>query len=667
MLTLLYGQEAMEKAKKRGRAHLCLVCQREKGVQLIGEHQPMEDHVLKCHVEQENVPFLCGLCGVRCMTKKQMDQHKKRSKHLRRMKEMGVGNDEQWVVVSPTPCQIGDQQLFRYQQVESLLYFIKKQAGEESSDSTVSGPIPAASPAQTEEPTVATTPVQIPVSLAGDQPMLQGTSPKGLAPSTPVAQCPNLISLVDGQQQIPLSQLTRGLGLWTSQLGSTAMQVPWAEQSQVPGTAPPIVTGLRPEPEFQAVSFPGVMNLGALPQPIPSTIMAQSAFTPAPQLMNVSQPVIQDIRLNGQSMPLQLTTPTTQPFITLATEESSLSRPVSASSQEGMVAIGNVVPDDQENQEMTVAHVEEAASVVHTEQDLPISSPTMDNRKEQGKTNQEEQGETAENTEEATEEVENIMPQLLPEEPEQSLEAKVEKTGKRKVLDMGKYVIKKRKITPDEILEEEAEVDGQEEEEEPEEKREWMDIKQQVESKVGSTVEISLVAMNGLVAAIQSGNRQSGRGEKAMDRVEKALTEMTCMLGKVVDSLNGLRKAVEENTREDRQREERWFEKERRRDEERTKDIEAERRREERRRDAEKREREELKKLVTSLGSKVDTEKAEKRTGKGQKGTEEKENKKSGSEEKKEKDQKEESQKKMKSALGKSYTENQIRDLNKKK
>ena len=65
-------------------------------------------HVLKCHVEQENVPFLCGLCGVRCMTKKQMDQHKKRSKHLRRMKEMGVGNDEQWVVVSPTPCQIGD-------------------------------------------------------------------------------------------------------------------------------------------------------------------------------------------------------------------------------------------------------------------------------------------------------------------------------------------------------------------------------------------------------------------------------------------------------------------------------------------------------------------------------------------------------------------------------
>ena len=117
-------------------------------------------------------------------------------------------------------------------------------------------------------------------------------------------------------------------------------------------------------------------------------------------------------------MSLQLTTPTTQPFITLATEANRLSRPVSASSQEGMVAIGNVVPDDQENLETTVAHVEEAASVVHTEPDLPISSPAMGNRKEQGKTTQKEQGETAEtaeNTEEATEDVENNMPQLLSE------------------------------------------------------------------------------------------------------------------------------------------------------------------------------------------------------------------------------------------------------------
>ena len=94
-------------------------------------------------------------------------------------------------------------------------------------------------------------------------------------------------------------------------------------------------------------------------------------------------------------------------------------------------------------------------------------------------------------------------------------------------------------------------------------------IREQVESKIGPTLEISLVAMNGLVSAIQSGNRQFVRTEKASDRMEKALTEATCMLGKVVAALNGLKKAVEENTREDRRREDRWFDMESKREEER--------------------------------------------------------------------------------------------------
>ena len=44
------------------------------------------------------------------------------------------------------------------------------------------------------------------------------------------------------------------------------------------------------------------------------------------------------------------------------------------------------------------------------------------------------------------------------------------------------------------------------------------------------------------------------------------------MLGKVVAALNGLKKVVEENTREDRRREERWFDMERKREEEREKE-----------------------------------------------------------------------------------------------
>ena len=49
------------------------------------------------------------------------------------------------------------------------------------------------------------------------------------------------------------------------------------------------------------------------------------------------------------------------------------------------------------------------------------------------------------------------------------------------------------------------------------------------------------MAMNGLVTALQSGNRQIARNEKAVDRTENALTEVACVLVKVVDALNRLK------------------------------------------------------------------------------------------------------------------------------
>ena len=155
-------------------------------------------------------------------------------------------------------------------------------------------------------------------------------------------------------------------------------------------------------------------------------------------------------------------------------------------------------------------------------------------------------------------------------------------------------------------------------------------------------VEVSLAAMNGLVAALQSGSNQLARNEKTGERTEKALTKITGILGKVADSLNRLRNAVEENTKEQRRREERWIEIERKRDEEQIKDREAERRKEDRKRDAEKREREEIKRLLIYMKSYEKKNKDEK---------EEKENRKIS----------------RKSILQRVYTENTIRDLGKKK
>ena len=72
MLSLLYSKESIEKAKKRGRAYLCLGCLKQKGVEIVGEHGPMEDHVLK------NLdPLYCRLCTFKCTTLHQMNYNVK--------------------------------------------------------------------------------------------------------------------------------------------------------------------------------------------------------------------------------------------------------------------------------------------------------------------------------------------------------------------------------------------------------------------------------------------------------------------------------------------------------------------------------------------------------------------------------------------------------------
>ena len=199
---------------------------------------------------------------------------------------------------------------------------------------------------------------------------------------------------------------------------------------------------------------------------------------------------------------------------------------------------------------------------------------------------------------------------------------------------------------------------------------------QKSETPTGSTVEISLVAMNGLVEALQNETRQMGRIEKVVEKTEKALTETTCMMGKVVDALMQFKNVVEHSANEDRKREERWFDIERKREEERAREREAERRREDRRRDAEKREREELKKLVKEAvagekKSKADEEKKSKADDeKRSKAEDEKENAEKEVKKKEEKrDTEDKGNKKqpIKSVLERSYTENRMRDFSKKK
>ena len=151
MLSLLYSKEVTEKVKKRGRAYLCLGCQKQKGLQIAGERGPMEGHVLKNHVARDRIPFYCRLCTFKCTTLHQMNHLVNHySRHLARAREMNVTNHQEWMVASPVPYQIGETEFLKFTQEESL-FFLKKQAGEPSQVTTVAEPMPAASPDQLAE------------------------------------------------------------------------------------------------------------------------------------------------------------------------------------------------------------------------------------------------------------------------------------------------------------------------------------------------------------------------------------------------------------------------------------------------------------------------------------------------------------------------------------
>ena len=124
----------------------------------------------------------------------------------------------------------------------------------------------------------------------------------------------------------------------------------------------------------------------------------------------------------------------------------------------------------------------------------------------------EEQEETVKDGE-SIEEVEDLWPQLMPQGEADGLsEAGDQELGKRKSADEGEVKAKRRKVETSEgaVAAEREEVTETEVWKGPEAEgsKEWKKIREQVESKMGPTLEISLVAMNGLVSAIQSGNRQ---------------------------------------------------------------------------------------------------------------------------------------------------------------
>ena len=689
MLSMLYSREAIEKAKKRGRAYMCLVCHRQTGEKRISEIGPMEDHILKTHVSRDRIPYYCRLCTFKCQTAHQINHHFSHySRHVTAARQMGITNHQEWIEASTIPYKIGETDMLKFSQEESMLFYLKKQSGESSpalsSAAQTSTTVPAqptgqlsfnspqpqylsATPIVAGQHTVSTfvpenqdtrmdQPTRCPTAVAGqhtvptfvpenqdtrmDQPTRCPTAVEGpLKPSTAVVNStmagfqqftplstPNLVPVTSQWMEEPTP------AYWTP-LPATIHEPSTLTLSGMMGTSvattqshqSPIFTGsslqsFRPIRASQESWASSVLNTPPAPtvQPSPAASL-ECAFAAPAQLVLGAATIVSEENLHHSNAIHQ--------------------RPQGLSNTQGVESGNQSRPQSTATTRVQAEDNSLTAAGSRPEETVPNpSSRLADTVSQQGATSQ------AADTEGAEEVVEDLLPQLMPGEAElKPVDGPHTNASKRKVQAEALTIGKRRKRSATVTLADETK-DGQIEHDQTKTDQgiDWESIGRKVQDKGEPTVEVSLVAMNGLVAALQSGSNQLARNEKSGERTEKALTEIAGLLGKVADSLNRLKNAVEENTKEQRRREERYTEIERKREEEHIKDREAERRREDRRRDAEKREREEIKRLLIELKSNEKRNKDEK---------EEKENNKLS----------------RKSVLTRFYTENTIRDLSKKK
>ena len=680
----MYDQVAIEKAKKRGRAYQCLACHFKKGQRWIDEIGKLEDHILRLHMPPERVPFSCQLCLFKCLRRDQLLRHVSHyARHVTMAAGRNIVNHEPWLRSSENPYVITELDYFKLSPEESLKFFLERSAGsgrsssidtslaklvdgtlgsDISQDTLQAGFIIASPDLGAQQPRVASarTNRQAQVTMT-----FSPTSTLPMAAASHVLGQP-LPNLVHPRQAVPITVprstvvpvmpqpavLTGGTGFTTFSprvLLQDSTQPMVAAQMSMQGQP---LTGQFPSQQALTISVPTATMTSTMP--LLDELTSGASYTNDSSMASIpSKSAAQCMPCQGlsslfqppQTQPMPVPTSATDPMTPLldeSTREAAFT-PIRGTQGASVGSTPNFqVPDQDHGSYSPSSPVESDENPLLVNScpkisepavlnsafvtQLPVAESQVANLSEQPlpvTTSEGQQLEGPDGTghreaDMVSEAEENLMPQLLPRE-DMSITIGDNIDGGRK-----QRARREREIDEDQ-----------------EAKRRRLEDRED-----GESIRVSLVAINGLVTAVQGLTEQMKRREKKEEQLEKALIDTTCALSGVADSLSRLKNKMEENAKEERKREERWLERERQREEERRKDREAEQRRENRRREAEKKEREEIRRLLTQYAGKE--EKKRDRPG-AVRCDEEKENTKT-----------------IKSVLGKSYTETNVKDLSKR-
>ena len=522
-------------------------------------------------------------------------------------RQMGITNHQEWIEASTIPYKIGETDMLKFSQEESMLFYLKKQSGESSpalsSAAQTSTTVPAqptghlsfnstqpqylsATPYVAGQHTVPTfvpenqdsrmdQPTRCPTAVAGqhtvptfvpenqntrvDQPTRYTTAVEGplkastgivnstigesFSQLTPIS-APNFAPVTSQWMEEPTPTYWTPLPAtihepstltWSRMMGTS---VATTQSHQSPKFTGSSLQSFRPVRASQEPWDSSVLNTPPAPTAQPSPVASlESAFAAPAQLVLGAATIVSEENLHHSNASHQRPQ---GPSNTQGVDSGNQSRPQSTATT-GVQAEDNLLTAAGSRPEKTVPNP---------------PSRLADTVSQQGATSQ------AADTEGTEEVVEDLLPQLMPGKAElQPIDGPHTNASKRKVPVEAIAIRKRRKRSATVTLADETK-DGQIEHDQTKTDQgiDWESIGRKVQDKGEPTVEISLVAMNRLVAALQSGSNQLARNEKSGERTEKALTEIAGILGKVADSLNRLKNAVEENTKEQRRREERYTE-----------------------------------------------------------------------------------------------------------
>lgn len=125
LLAVGYSKDKIDRAKKRGTAYQCIRCHNKDGAKVVNIKCRMEEHVIKNHLEKEEVPCRCLLCDFVCLKYEQLLNHiAENTKHVLLSAKRRITDHRPYLWKNSNPHIFGEQDYVVYNQEASLLHFL---------------------------------------------------------------------------------------------------------------------------------------------------------------------------------------------------------------------------------------------------------------------------------------------------------------------------------------------------------------------------------------------------------------------------------------------------------------------------------------------------------------------------------------------------------------